>query len=182
MDAELDPKRVVINPNAIMKRQLPQLRLGTSSRQPTIEHAFLQQILDPPHRRVPLLLHRLVEVRRHEDPGPDAPPAEQPALHHKVEHPVPVVDVVAVEGRPELPRIELGGGLGGLRRGVAEAEGGAHCGGGRQGGGLEVAQEDGRSPVGAVGGLRCHSRRLAAAGIVRRMAQTTAGVGLGLEV
>lgn len=150
MDAELDPKRMIINPNAIMKRQLPQLRLRTSPRQPTFEHAFLQQILDPPHRRVPLLLHRLVEVRRHEDPRPDAPPAEQPALQHEVEHPVPLVDVVPVQGRPELPRIELGGGLGGLRRGVVEAGGGADGLVGPRGAVFEVAREDGGSPGGAV--------------------------------
>ena len=120
MNTELDSERMIENPNNLKKRELPHLGLDSSVREPSSEDATIQHIRDPLHRHLPLLLHRLVVVRRDEDFPGDAPRIEEAALRHESEEPVAVPEVVRVEQRPHLAGVETGG-LGELRRQVIQA-------------------------------------------------------------
>lgn len=128
MNPELNHERVIKNPQDFQKRQLPPLRLGPFPREPAFKHPSPQQVLDPPQSHLPLLLHRLVIIRADEDPtSAPLPGAEQLALRHQPEQPVPVRHVVAVGQLSHLARVESET-IGELGRGVVEA------GRGREGG------------------------------------------------
>lgn len=108
MHADLDRERVIVAPDALQERELPELRIGPSARQPALENPSAQQILDPPHRHLPLLLHRLVIIRRHENPpSATASRAKELALHHQSVQPVPIFEIVAVHQTPQIPHVEI---------------------------------------------------------------------------
>lgn len=97
MNTELHSKGMIINPDDLEKRELSHLGLEPSLREPASENASIQEIADSLHRHLPLLLHRLVVVRRDEDfPGGGAG-IEQRALDHQPEEPVPVLEIVRVQ-------------------------------------------------------------------------------------
>jgi hypothetical protein len=103
MDADLDGERVIVDANAVEERDPAELGLGVALRvcEPSTEYAAPRQVPDPPHLRLPQPLLVLVEVRRCEHPacrsGAPVPAAEQCALLHDAEHPVPHAQVVPVE-------------------------------------------------------------------------------------
>lgn len=120
MNTELHSKGVIKNRKNIHEGELPHLCLRASLRKPTSENPSIQQIPNTLHGHLSLLLHRLVIVRRNEQPPGDISGAEELALHHQPEQPVPVLEVVSVQETPHLSGIESKE-LRELRSRVAEA-------------------------------------------------------------
>lgn len=121
VNPNFDRERVIENLNNLQKSELPHLSFEPLLREPSLENAVIQQILNPLHRHLPLLLHRLVVIRRHEHLPAPRSRVEQPALHHQVEQPIPIPQIVAVHQFPHRPHVERSRPLGRLRRRVAEA-------------------------------------------------------------
>lgn len=120
MNTELDGEGMIIDPANLEQGQLPELSLGTRIRQPPSVNPFLKQVPDPPHGDLPLLLHRLIVIGRHEQLPSSLFPVEQIALHHQSVEPVPILRVVPVEESPHLLGVESAEALAELRRGVLE--------------------------------------------------------------
>ena len=144
MNAELDGEGVIIHPNDLMERELPELLVGPIGGEPSLEDAAVEEVSDPLHGLLALLLHGVVVVGGHEHPPAELAGVEEGALSDEAEEPVAVVEVVGVEEGAHVGGVE-GEGVGGgeLGRGVVEAVGGGEEGGkGRRVAGEEVVGED----------------------------------------
>lgn len=145
---------MVIDRDALEEGKLPQLRLRAAPCDPPFEHTTAEQVFDPPHRDRPLLFLGLVVVRGNERPVAAAAGAEERALLHQPEQPVPRRKVVAVQNPAQRGEVEGRRLLGELGRVIMEARGEREwgCRGGR--GAVQMASDDGN--VAGGGGLGIH--------------------------
>lgn len=121
MDAKLNGERVIVHTNHFMQSELSHLNLRPSTSQPLLENPTIQQIMNSLHGHLPLLLHGLVIVRRHEDPPTSNSRVEKLALDHEAEQPVTILEIVTVHELPHVGEVEIRGRRGELRRRVLKA-------------------------------------------------------------
>lgn len=128
MNAKLNRERMIVHPNDLVQRELPELLFGAISREPASEDPFVEEIGDALHGGLALVLHGLVVVGADEESSGAVAGIEEGALEDKGEEPVAVLKVVAVHQFSHLASVE-GDGVGELRGGVAQAGEGAEKGG-----------------------------------------------------
>lgn len=97
MNSKLNGEGVIENPNNLQKRELPQLSIWISFRKPTLKNTLFQQIQNPLHGHLSLLLHGLVIVRREKQLVPTLSGIEKPTLGDKAKEPITIRDIVRVE-------------------------------------------------------------------------------------
>jgi len=141
VNAKLNRERMIVHPNDLVQRELPELLFGAISREPASEDPFVEEIGDALHGGLALVLHGLVVVGADEESSGAVAGIEEGALEDKGEEPVAVLKVVAVHQFSHLASVE-GDGVGELRGGVAKAGVGVEKGGGWGCAEEEVVGED----------------------------------------
>lgn len=97
MNSKLNGEGVIENSNNLQKRELPHLSIWISFRKPTLKDTLFQQIPNPLHGHLSLLLHGLVIVRRDKHFVSTLFGIEKPTLDHKAKEPITIRDIVRVE-------------------------------------------------------------------------------------
>jgi hypothetical protein len=121
MNSKLNRERVIVHPNSLQKRELPQLGVRVSVRKPTLKDTFIQQIRNPLHRHLSLLLHGLVIVRRDKQFLAALIRIEKATLGDKTIKPVAIREIVIVKVYTHVGGVEGEKRVVEIRRRVIEA-------------------------------------------------------------
>lgn len=96
MNAKLNRERMIVHPNDLVQRELPELLFGAISREPASEDPFVEEIGDALHGGLALVFHGLVVVGGDEHPSGAVAGVEEGALEDEREDPVALLQIVAI--------------------------------------------------------------------------------------